>query len=227
MKKTAKSWMLLVFMLASAALSWSIYPRISMADSREYKDIASMIPSQFGDWQELKQSNRQIVNPQQTTELDKLYSETLSRSYVNSAGTIIMLSIAYGKDQSRDLQIHRPEVCYSAQGFQIVSTEKTTLNYAGDDIPAMHIVAQQGQRNEPITYWVRIGEKVVRGNLEQGFARLGYGLSGYMPDGVLLRVSSISEVNTTAFEIQKTFIFELLQAVPITTKSYLLGEKIA
>jgi EpsI family protein len=227
MKKKAKSWILLGFILVSAALAWSIHPRISMAESREYKDISSLIPSQFGDWQELKQSNSQIVNPQQTAELDKLYSETLSRSYVNSAGAIIMLSIAYGKDQSRDLQIHRPEVCYSAQGFQIVSEEKKTLNYADNNIPTMHIVAKKGQRIEPITYWVRIGEKVVRGNLEQGFARLGYGLSGYIPDGMLFRVSSISDVNTTAFKMQQTFIAELLKAVPISTKSYLLGEKSA
>ena len=225
MKQTIKSWLLLALMLASAALAWAIHPHISMAQSREYKDISSMIPSQFGEWQELKQSNRQIVNPQQTADLQKLYSETFSRSYVNSAGAIIMLSIAYGKDQSRDLQIHRPEVCYSAQGFQIVSTEKTTVNYADGDIPAMHIVAQQGQRNEPITYWVRIGEKVVRGNLEQGFARLGYGLSGYISDGILFRVSTISKDNNSAFEIQDYFIKDLLKNTNIQTKKYLVGNR--
>jgi EpsI family protein len=225
MKKAAKSWILLGFILVSAALAWSIHPRISMAESREYKDIASLIPSQFGDWQELKQSNSQIVNPQQTAELDKLYSETLSRSYVNSAGAIIMLSIAYGKDQSRDLQIHRPEVCYSAQGFQIVSEEKKTLNYAGNNIPAMRIVAKNGQRNEPITYWIRIGEKIIRGNLEQGFARLGYGLSGYISDGILFRVSTISTESPSAFEIQDDFIRELLENISNEATKYILGNR--
>lgn len=213
-------------MLCAAALAAAIHPQISMADQRAKVDLATLIPRQFGDWRELEQSSRQIVNPQQTAELEKLYSQTLSRAYINTDGAVIMLSIAYGADQSRDLQIHRPEVCYSAQGFQILTTEKTTLANASNPIPAMQLVAKQGARNEPITYWVRIGEKIVRGNIEQGTARLSYGLSGYIPDGVLFRVSSISTINKTAFNIQEAFIADMLQAVPPATKSYLLGHQI-
>jgi EpsI family protein len=87
----------------------------------------------------------------------------------------------------------------------------------------MNLVAKLGQRNEPVTYWVRIGEKVVRGNLEQGFARLGYGLSGVVADGVLFRVSSISNQSDRAYALQKQFINDLLASVPANTKSYLLG----
>jgi EpsI family protein len=134
-----------------------------------------------------------------------------------------MLSLAYGANQSRDLQIHRPEVCYSAQGFQIISTNKTSLSTGVGDVPAMQLVAKLGQRNEPITYWVRIGEKVVRGNLEQGFARMQYGLNGVVADGILFRVSSIATDNTQAYASQKQFIDDLLKSVPADTRSYLLG----
>jgi len=171
----------------------------------------------------LKQSSRQIVNPQQTAELTKLYSQTLSRSYINTEGAMVMLSVAYGVDQSRDLQIHRPEVCYSAQGFQLLSTEKSTVEVANKSIPAMHIVAKLGQRNEPITYWVRIGEKIVRGNLEQGFARLGYGLSGKVADGLLFRISSIDDVPTRSFELQSNFVRELAAAVSVDQRRYIFG----
>jgi EpsI family protein len=226
MQISVKSWILMASMLCAAALAAAFHPQVSMADQRAKVDLATLIPRQFGDWRELDQSSRQIVNPQQTAELEKLYSQTLSRAYINTNGAVIMLSIAYGADQSRDLQIHRPEVCYSAQGFQILTAEKTTLANASNPIPAMQLVAKQGPRNEPITYWVRIGEKIVRGNIEQGTVRLSYGLSGYIPDGVLFRVSSISTINKTAFNIQEAFIADMLQAVPPATKSYLLGQQI-
>ncbi len=87
----------------------------------------------------------------------------------------------------------------------------------------MQLVAKLGQRNEPITYWVRIGEKVVRGNLEQGFARMQYGLNGVVADGILFRVSSIATDNGKAYATQQQFIDDLLKSVPADTRAYLLG----
>lgn len=214
----------MALMLGSAALATAIHPRTSMADQREKADFSTLIPRQFGDWRELEQSTRQIVNPQQTAELEKLYSQTLSRAYIHKDGSVIMLSIAYGADQTRDLQIHRPEVCYAAQGFQIITSNKVTLPNATNPIPVMQLVAKQGARNEPITYWVRIGEKTVRGNLEQGFSRLYYGLNGIIADGLLFRVSSISGDVKEAYTVQEQFIADLLKNLPETTKSQLLGK---
>lgn len=212
-----------LMMLVAAVAAWALQPRIMMSEQRSNAGLATLIPVAFGDWKELPQTSGQIVNPQQEAILDEIYSETLSRVYVNSNGATIMLSLAYGANQSRDLQIHRPEVCYSAQGFQVISTNKVNLTTNSGDIPAMQLVAKQGQRNESITYWVRIGEKVVRGNLEQGFARLQYGLNGVVADGILFRVSSISQNSPAAYAIQKQFIDDLLRAVPADTRSYLLG----
>jgi len=223
MKQASKNWLLLVLMLATSLVAWALLPHISMASQRGKMELADVIPGDFGDWHELKQSSLQLVNPQQTNELAKLYSQTISRAYVNANGSVIMLSIAYGQNQSRDLQVHRPEVCYSAQGFQILSSTKTNLNNAMGSIPVMQLVAQKGQRNEPLTYWVRIGEKIVRGNLEQGYARLNYGLHGLIPDGTLFRVSSIDRSNNAAFALQQVFIADLLNAISETGKSYLLG----
>jgi EpsI family protein len=219
-----KTYCIAFLMIATAFAAWAMHPRALMSDQRSKVSLAELIPTKFGAWTELPQSGRQIVNPQQTAILDEIYSETLSRVYVNSSGSIIMLSLAYGANQSRDLQIHRPEVCYSAQGFQIVSTNKTSLETSAGNIPAMHLVAKLGQRNEPITYWVRIGEKVVRGNIEQGLARLGYGLNGVVADGILFRVSSISASPEQAYAAQLKFIDDLLNATSPSTRAYLLGQ---
>ena len=48
-----------------------------------------MIPKHFGDWHE--KPFVYVVNPQAQELMDKLYSETLSRTYVNSSGYHIML----------------------------------------------------------------------------------------------------------------------------------------
>jgi EpsI family protein len=219
-----KTYCIAFLMLATAFAAWAMHPRTLMSDQRSKVSLAELIPTKFGDWTELPQSGRQIVNPQQAAILDQIYSETLSRVYANSSGSVIMLSLAYGANQSRDLQIHRPEVCYSAQGFQIVNSNKTRLQINGGGIPAMQLIAKLGQRNEPITYWVRIGEKVVRGNIEQGLARLGYGLNGVVADGILFRVSSISANPAQAYAAQLKFIDDLLNATSPSTRTYLLGQ---
>lgn len=43
-----------------------------------------------------------VVNPQQTELLNKLYNQTLSRTYINRrTGDYVMLSIAYGERPAR------------------------------------------------------------------------------------------------------------------------------
>jgi len=223
-KSQLKTQLITVLMLATALAAWTMKPRALMSDQRAKVKLEELIPTNFGDWKDVPQSGRQVVNPQQAAMLEELYSETLSRVYVNAKGSAVMLSLAYGANQSRDLQIHRPEVCYSAQGFQLLNSAKTNLLTVAGIVPAMQLVAKQSQRIEPITYWVRIGEKVVRGNLEQGFARVGYGLRGVVADGILFRVSSISTDTKDAYVTQKQFIDDLLRAVPASTKNYLLGK---
>jgi hypothetical protein len=70
--------------------------------------LEAMIPRQFGDWREEPQRVVQVINPQTQELLDKLYSQTLTRAYVNTTGYRVMLSLAYGSDQRGSLQAHKP-----------------------------------------------------------------------------------------------------------------------
>jgi EpsI family protein len=135
-----------------------------------------------------------------------------------------MLSIAYGDDQRRALQIHRPEVCYAAGGFRILMQDKTQIRTMDSLIPVMHLVAKQDNRLEPITYWVRIGKTLVRGNIEQGLARLHYRFNGYIADGLLFRVSSIDTTPSRAFEIQDQFVTDLKAALPEERRWTIFGD---
>lgn len=211
-------------MVVASVLAIALKPTIRMADSGPKINLESLIPKQFGQWKIDETISNGIVNPEVANQLDIIYNQTLSRTYRNENGQLVMLSIAYGGNQSRDFQVHRPETCYAAQGFKIESKVKGLLSSPAGDIPVMRIVANQGQRVEPITYWIRIGEKPLRGNLEQGFARLFYGLQGKVADGLLFRVSSLSNNSVEAYNIQTDFVGELLNAVPTAERPKLIGK---
>jgi EpsI family protein len=212
-----------IAMLAAAATALALTPTARMADERKRPDFEQLIPKAFGDWTIDKTVLPLQVPPDVQAQLDSLYSQTVSRTYRNSQGHRIMLSLAYGDSQSRSLQVHRPEVCYVAQGFSVGQLNRSSLDAANASIPVMHLVAQHGARVEPITYWVRFGDKVVRGNIEQGLARLQYGLVGQVADGLLVRVSSISRQPEGAYRLQAEFVDDLLRSLPRSDRRYLIG----
>lgn len=224
MKVMIKNLFLLTVMLIASALALVIRPTDRMADDGPKINLESIIPKQFGEWRVDETITNGIINPEVANLLKKTYSQTLSRTYIGKNGRQVMLSIAYGGNQSREFQVHRPETCYAAQGFKIDTMVKGTLSTTSGDIPVMRMVANQGERHEPITYWVKIGQKLLRGNLEQGFARLEYGLQGKIPDGLLFRVSSLSTNREEAYRQQGVFVNELLNAVAPTEKFKLIGK---
>ena len=210
-------------MLAAAGLAVALTPRLKLADQGPMVSLEAMIPKQFGEWKLEETMASLIVSPDVQALLDSIYSQTLTRNYVNDKGERIMLSIAYGNDQSYSSQVHRPEMCYPAQGFEIKSMSKDSIDFSGAKLPVMKLVATQGPRIEPITYWVMIGDSAVRGNMEQHFARLKYGLTGKIPYGMLVRVSTISANESQSYRTQEQFVRDMLGAVPPEYHKVLTG----
>ena len=210
-------------MLAAAGLAVALTPRLKLADQGPMVSLEAMIPKQFGEWKLEETMASLIVSPDVQALLDSIYSQTLTRNYVNDKGERIMLSIAYGNDQSYSSQVHRPEMCYPAQGFEIKSMSKDSIDFSGAKLPVMKLVATQGPRIEPITYWVMIGDSAVRGNMEQHFARLKYGLTGKIPYGMLVRVSTISANESQSYRTQERFVRDMLGAVPPEYRKVLTG----
>lgn len=222
-KPSFRSWVLLVLMLTAFGLSTFLRPTHKLSSLAPTFDLQTMIPKAFGEWREESQPTVLVVDAVQKEIIDKIYNQTFLRTYINSDGYRIMLAIAYGGDQKRDLQIHRPEVCYSSQGFSISGVEKVGLLVDGHEVPAMRLETRLGARVEPVTYWVRIGDKIVRGNIEQGLARAAYGLTGRIADGLLFRVSSIDDNPVTAFVYQEKFVNAVMAAVSTSRRRILMG----
>lgn len=213
MNRWLRNLILLALMLAASGMAAALRPTHKIAEQGPKVDLEAMIPHAFGDWREEKQSSAQIVDPRQKATIDKIYSQTLSRTYVNGDGYRIMLSIAYGSDQSDSMQVHKPEVCYPAQGFALQNKELGRLVIDNGMIPVTRILTTMGQRNEPVTYWTTIGDQVVQSGVSKKLIEMSYGLTGKIPDGMLVRVSSIDPESKEAYEIQDRFAARMLEAL--------------
>jgi EpsI family protein len=135
----------------------------------------------------------------------------------------MMLAVAYGGDQSDALKAHRQEACYRAQGFDIVSLAHGRYATAGRDIPVTRMHAVKGERSEPVTYWFTMGDSVVLGRLERLKVQLRHGFAGRIPDGMLVRVSSLSHDPTAAYAAHESFMSGLVGSVPATEAARFVG----
>jgi len=187
-------------------------------------DLESAISSEFDDWRALQKNQLQVINPEENTLVDKLYSQILERTYVNASGVHVMLSIAYGTEQRKDMLAHFPEVCYPAQGFNIDLSEQNKIQLLGNEVEVKFLKTQKGKRKEDITYWVRVGDKVVATRTDQKLEAILYGVKGIVPDGLIFRVSTIGILKSK--QIHQDFINDLLSSIDAHTKKFLLAAKL-
>lgn len=210
-------------MALSAGAAYALKPRVKLADEGSKVDLETMVPKQFGEWRVDTNIVPVQLSPDVQAKLDQIYNQTLARTYINGSGDRIMLTIAYGGDQSDSTQMHRPEVCYAAQGFQVASVLRGSMDLMAHQLPVVRLVASQGARIEPITYWMTVGDKAVRSTLEHKMAQLRYGLSGTVPDGLLVRVSNIDRNAPRAYEAQEQFVSAMIESLPEPSRRRLVG----
>lgn len=228
MRSNRMAFLIAALMIASSIGAVVARPDTKSASLESTISLEAMVPKHFGDWREESQRIVAVVNPQAQELLDKLYSETLSRTYVHASGYRIMLSLAYGSDQRGALQAHKPEVCYPAQGFTLRKTEPGQLATPFGEIAVRRLFTNKGRREEPVTYWFKFGDEAVSGdkaaqNLRRRLVELRYNFTGRIPDGLLFRVSSIDPDQARANQMQDQFINQLLQAVSPAERKRLSG----
>jgi EpsI family protein len=222
-------WLALVLALVMAGLSVlaaAMTPRTFLADLEQRAPLTSLVPRAFGNWE----VDRSIVpvptSPDLQRVIDQTYDDVVSTTYRDTQGNRVMLSIAYGRNQHKGMNTHRPEVCYPAQGFRIESASvRGTLLAGGREIPVTRMVARMDGRVEPITYWLVVGDRITDFGYPQRAQAIRYGLRGIVPDGVLFRVSSIDGNASRAYAIQARFVEEMMRELPLATQARLLGSR--
>lgn len=215
-----------LLMISFALLAWFMTPTKRLTDLRGKPDFETLLPKQFGDWREEKLSFATIINPQQEEMLKRIYTQTVNRNFVNSKGQRVMVSLAYGEDQRDGMQLHYPEVCYPAQGFQMKSQQRGLLEVSpGHQIQVKRLATQLGtSRRESVTYWTLLGDETFSGGTAKKLAEMHYGLSGYIADGLLFRVSSIEADPKEGYALHEAFTREMMAAVAPATRTRLIGK---
>ena len=72
-----------------------------------------------------------------------------------------------------------------------------------------------------------IGEHATKAGIQQKLRRLAYGLSGEIPDGMLVRVSTIQANDAQAWRVQDRFVTDMLGNMAPRDRSRLLGAGLA
>lgn len=207
---------------AAGGAAW-LKPRREVSLLRGAK-VAGVIPAVFGDWTSQDIGDPYAVNGEQTLS-SKLYNELIVRDYRNAktGGELLML-LAYGRRQSDELQLHRPEVCYPAFGYSLVRNEALTLPLGGQAaLPARRLAAEAEGRRESIVYWTRMGEMLPQDRAQQRAARLQISMQGIIPDGLLSRFSVAGGDPEHDWKVIGAFVAELIQAIAPNDRSVLIG----
>lgn len=185
--------------------------------------LEDVIPQRFGDWRIDTSIVPVLPDPSLLASVNRIYSDTLARTYVNSHGQRIMLSLAYGQRQDDTMRLHRPEGCYTGQGFGVRGLGVASVELAGRPMEVVRLFAHKDLRDEPVTYWMVVGGTHAITQLEAKLAQLGFGLRGYLSDGLLFRVSSLGRDPDIAFALQDGFVRALLSDLPPDVQAGLVG----
>jgi len=220
-----KAWFLALSMALTALLSSALVPKLQpVVLARANVPLEQLFPAQFGPWR-LDTAAAALIRPafEQAKQL-QTYDQVLERTYMDDTGRRVMLSVAYGRRQSVGLQMHRPEVCYKAGGFQVQDVAPGQIKLAGNhDLAVTRLLASMEGRSEPITYWRLLGDDVVADQTHFRLKQLSQGVLGTVLDGMLVRVSSIDDDEASAYKVQAAFVQDLAQSLNAAQRQRVLG----
>jgi EpsI family protein len=208
-------------MAATAAFAAYLRPRAIAPDRRLVLD--RLFPAQFGRWETDRVASAFVRAADRQGQVSRLYDQVLERTFIDPDGQRVMLSVVYGAAQSADLQLHRPEVCYRAGGFQVGDLQQATLTPEGQALPVSRLRASMPGRPEPVTYWMlRGGQHAARADVPLG-VRLRSLLARAQADSLLVRVSSIDDDAPRAYRLHAEFIADLLRAMAPADRALVAG----
>jgi len=223
--------MLGILMLMSGMGAWFLTPRVEA--NANPPSLAQVIPESFGDWRAVA-TPATVIDP--STERDAkdsfftLYDDVLMRAYQNSSGRVVLLALAYGKHQRQEFKIHRPELCYVAQGFRLLSRNHVVFPFAdrqNQPVTGSRMLVQSPARVEIVSYWIRIGSQFTENSWRTRYYLLKQGIRGHILDGILVRVSQVvpsaEDSTREKYALQEEFLSELVHASPAAAQALLIG----
>ncbi len=184
--------------------------------------LEKVLPENLGKWSFASSSG--LVVPPEDQLAQALYSQLLTRVYTSATGTPIMLLVAQSASQTGILQIHRPEFCYTAGGFELTPSSPHRVSLPPDGtLPALSISASMRGLTEQIVYWTRVGQHLPQNWTQQRLAVAMDNLRGVIPDAVMVRVSTYGADKTAALAEIDDFIRTMIGSVAPSARRVFIG----
>jgi EpsI family protein len=184
--------------------------------------LENILPKKIGKWTFASSSG--LVVPPEDQLVQALYSQLLTRVYVTDSGSPIMVLVAQSASQTGILQIHRPEFCYTAGGYDLSPSMPHSVRLAnGSTLPALSISATLRGTIEQIVYWTRVGEHLPLSWKQQRMAVAMDNLRGIIPDAVMVRVSTYGNDKTTALAEVDDFIRAMMDSLAPQAQRVFVG----
>ena len=210
-------------LLATAATAVALTPH-TREPALAPGQLERVIPKAFGPWRFVSASGL-VLPPEDETEA-RVYDQVLTRVYAqDDQGPNVMLLIAYGGGQTGIFEVHRPEACYPAQGYQLSGMATIPLVLGdGRQIEARFWSAQSDVKNEQLLYWTRVGEYFPRSWFEEHLVTVRTNLARRLPDGVLVRMSTQSNDRNEAIARLESFAHTLVDHLGPAARRALIGK---
>jgi EpsI family protein len=228
----ARGLLILAVLAGAAYAAEHATPRLELGSGTPA--LTALIPEQFGAWRAEPEAVAPVfLVPDVLADAEAAqsasYDDVLMRTYRHVDGASVMVAIAYGRRQTQEIKIHRPELCYYAQGFSVSALGERVVRFEGTlGVQSRALLTQNRDRTEVVTYWIRVGERVVNDAWAMRWGIFRDGLDGRVPDGVLVRASSLAASAETAereLALQHTFLADLYAAVPSDARRFLVGDE--
>ena len=183
--------------------------------------LDDVIPKAIGPWKFVAASG--LVVPPNDQLSRALYSNLLTRVYSDGVNPPIMLLVAQSGSQTGILQIHRPETCYTASGFQISPVTPEQIQIGSNVVPVNSMDATTDGFTEHVIYWTRIGNRMPASWKQQRIATAEQNLRGILPDAILVRVSTVNDDAAGARATLKAFVQTLIASLPANRQSVFIA----
>ncbi len=183
--------------------------------------LDDLVPRSFGSWTSEDAGDPLALNGPGTLS-SKLYNQLVTRLYADGRGEQVLMLLAYGERQDDELQLHRPEICFPAFGYQLLADDPVQLPLGGQvTLPARQLLARSANDDERVIYWTRIGEYFPLTAGEQKRARFQNTMAGIVPDGVLCRFTTAD--TPAGWAGLHRFLLELIGATTPQGRRALVG----
>lgn len=175
---------LLTLLVVTGICAWALSFRPDLAGDVE---TLRQLPSELAGWQA-------VDIPMEKDVADMLRADAnVQRAYVHSLGYVIFVYVGYYGTARGGTPEHTPEVCYPAQGWDVV--ESVSVDLGGEsELSAREFVIEKNGEQRLVHFWYRTEDKTgIQSTASLRWRHFWSQLAAGRGDGALVRLDTSIE----------------------------------